>query len=84
MDMSWVESGNETQCRFAINGKDLFIAGGTDPVPELTKAIVKITSRTTLRIGDIVALPLGSGAEVAPGDTLTIVASEKSVDIKIF
>ena len=47
-------------------------------------AICAVSRRATLRIGDIVAIELGSAGQLFPGDILTMESPGKRVDIKIF
>ena len=84
MDMGWMDNPEQTSLKFAMNGSEVFSADGKDYSEDFARAIVDITRRSTVRIGDIIALELGEGCTVKPGDTITMSAGEKSVPIRIY
>ncbi|MBR5034522.1 MAG: hypothetical protein IKX71_04375 [Bacteroidales bacterium] len=84
MDMGWMDNPAQTTLKFEVNGNEIFSAAGKDYSEDFARAIVDITRRSTLRIGDIIALELGEGCTVKPGDTITMTAGEKTVPIKIY
>ena len=86
MDMAWnrLDSLAEGGCTIEINGQQTFCLGANPGASQFADAICNITKRTSLRIGDIVAIELGSAAQVRPGDTVTRTVAGKSTSIKIY
>ena len=84
MDMGWMEAPAQTALKFDVNGSEIFAAAGKDYSEDFVRAIVDITRRSTLRIGDIIAIELGEGCTVKPGDVITMSTGKKSVPIKIY
>lgn len=86
LDMSWrpLETLSEGGYKVDVNQTRRFeMAKGLDR-KLFTDAICMVTRRATLRIGDIIAIELGSAGEVKAGDILTMDTPIKKVDIKIF
>ncbi len=84
MDFSPLESLPQSSFSVDVNGIRRF-ALEQGPQPDaIYSAICSITSRCSLRIGDIVALELGSAATAKPGDILRLGTASKQVEIKIF
>ena len=84
MDMGWIDDLSRTGFRFCVNDAEIFSTEGGDFETAFTEAIVNITRRSTIRIGDIVAIELGNGCTVEPGDTITMSTGEKTIPIKIY
>ena len=84
LDMGWMEFPAQTSLKFDVNGSEVFSAPGKDYSEDFARAIVDITRRSTLRIGDIIAIELDEGCTVKPGDTITMSTGEKVVHIKIY
>lgn len=85
MDMSFADcespaSGDFTLC---VNGSKVYSAGGNRFTEDLAAAIVDITRRTSLRIGDIVAVELCEAVTVASGDIIEMSSSSRNIPIKI-
>ena len=83
MDMGWMADPAATGLKFSLNGSEIFATDGRDYSEDFVRAIVDITRRSTLRIGDIIAIELGEGCTVKPGDIIEMSTGEKNVPIKI-
>ena len=85
MDMSFAdcESPASGDFTFCVNGAKVYSAGGNRFTEDLAAAIVDITRRTSLRIGDIVAVELCEAVTVASGDTIEMSSSSRNIPIKI-
>ncbi len=84
MDFSPLESLPQSSFAVDVNGGRRF-ALEQGPQPDFfEKAICSITSRCSLRIGDIVALEIGTADAAKQGDTLRLSTASKRVEIKIF
>ena len=86
MDMAWnkLESLAEGGCAIEINGQQSFCLGANPGAALFADAICNITRRTSLRIGDIMAIELGSAGHVCPGDTVTRAVACKKTSIKVY
>lgn len=86
MDMSWrpLESLPEGGFEIFVNGLRRFSMEKGIGSGVFADAICSVTSRCSLRIGDIVAIELGSAGEIAAGDTVLMESPGKRVEIKIF
>ena len=86
LDMSWrpLESLPEGGFGILVNGQRRFCAEKGIGSEVFEQAICSVTRRCSLRIGDIVAVELGSAAEVKAGDTVTLETPGSRTDIRIF
>ncbi len=84
MDMSWLDPGQKPGYSFSVNSSEICSVSEADFVPQLKAALVDITRRTMLRIGDIIALELGPGTIVKPGDSITMSTDAGSHTIRIY
>ena len=83
MDMAWINPEEPCRYSFCINGQEIYCLDGRGQAPSFSIPLVEITRRTMLRIGDLIALELGSGTIVRPGDTITMATAAKSEEIRI-
>jgi len=83
MDMSWIHPEDPCRYSFCINGSEIYSLDGRGQAPDFTTPLVEITRRTMLRIGDLIALELGNGAIVKPGDTITMSTTAKTETIRV-
>ena len=83
MDFAPLENLPQSSFAVAVNGRECFTIQHSLQPDAFNDAICRITSRCSLRIGDIVALELDGTRRVAPGDTLSLRSSSKLVEIKI-
>ena len=83
MDFHPIEELPACKMVFEINGEALYT--GEPPVDEslFATAIAAITSRSMLRLGDIVALEVTPPFTIEPGDTVALEANGNRHEIKI-
>lgn len=74
----------ESPLSLEIDGKACFKATGAVTAEDFCHAISAISNRSTIRLGDIVAIEVGAGAELNPGNTLSLICGAVRHDIKIF
>ena len=86
LDMAWQPDCHLVPGQFAleINGEQRYRLEEEFNIDTINDAICRITARTSLRIGDIVAIEAGSGFPAAAGDTLTRIVSGERISIKIY
>ena len=84
MDMSWAAISEPVEYSFLINGKVVCKFNSEAFTTRFKEALVDITRKTTLRIGDIIALEAGPAVTVGPGDSITMVSLSKGETIRIY
>lgn len=85
MGMDFAPLGELPACPLSleINGKAIFCATGAVDAQDFCSAISAISGRSTIRLGDIVAIEAGEPAGTEPGDTLSLVCGGQRHDIRI-
>ena len=86
LDMGWRPTEDLAKGGYAIavGGRERFRLGENRGSAMLSEAICTVTRRTSLRIGDIIAVELGSAAEVVPGDSLSRIMGSETITINIY
>ncbi len=84
MDFAPLETLPQSSFFVAVDGLERFALQQSLQIDAFTRAICSISARCTLRIGDIVALELGSAGSIAAGSVLSLITGAKRVEIKIF
>ena len=84
MDFAPLDALAECPLSLEIDGRACFSATGAVSREAFCNAISAISNRSTIRLGDIVAIEAGGSAEVRPGNTLSLLCGGMRHDIKIF
>lgn len=74
---------NDNRLSLEINGSETCVISTSSLADEFCKAISAISQRSTIRLGDIVALEVGPAREIAPGDTVSLCRDGERHTLKI-
>ena len=73
----------DSRLSLEINGTETCAVSSATLSGEFYKAISAISQRSTIRLGDIVALEIGPAREIVPGDTISLCRDGEKQTIKI-
>ena len=73
----------DSRLSLEINGTETCAVSSATLSGEFYKALSAISQRSTIRLGDIVALEIGPAGEIVPGDTISLCRDGEKQTIKI-